>query len=431
MKVRCPRCRQKITVADKFAGKAIRCPSCNRGFALPKPQAAVGADAESGLDLQGLAELESSSELLSRKEMAKVRAAEASEQGDKSAGRICPSCHKSVRAADPYTEVLCSHCWQPIPALLKGGRVQVAVSAALARRRPPGEGSAAFYAELTSCLTYPLSAFGSVVAAALIAVAAGLVPVAVITGGLEMMHQYTVGTIEEKAKTDLSGATMLLMIMFGCEVLVFAAIAMHLFLDVVRTTSIKNDKPPSLAWAPSKWGKSLFACVILVTYYALMTYLVATVTVKGDFLQMLMQGHFKDIAAAGGANLMIGLVLVSAGIPMSLIGISLTSALQGLNPINVGQSIGRTHAHYAFLVLLLSLYGIMFVAAFAGILFDWFLPQFAKMVQGSAEGDLAQVAFSLLAWGGVMGFFFYGTYVLARLHGVFARSFRKQLAFGG
>jgi len=34
-----------------------------------------------------------------------------------------------------------------------------------------------------------------------------------------------------------------------------------------------------------------------------------------------------------------------------------------------------------------------------------------------------------LAWGLVMSFYFFGTYVMGRLFGIFARSFRRDLAF--
>jgi hypothetical protein len=432
MMLRCPRCRQKVSVADKYAGKAIRCPSCNRAFAVPKLQVAVSSpDTEPGPDLATLAKLESSSEILSKRDLNKVRATRPPTDASESESvRVCPNCKKEVLGKDPYAEVLCSHCWQPIPAMVKGGRSTATFAAARARRAAT-EGPTTFYAELTSCLTYPLPALGSILTAAVVAIAAGLIPAAVITGGIKLMEQYAVGSVQGVSQGDLSRVTLLLVAVFCAEVFFFFAVAVHLFLDVVRTTSIKNDRPPNLSWAPSQWGKSFAAYLLFVVYLALMIYVLATLTVQGDLLKMLLSGHFKDAIASGGTGLIAGLVVILFGIPMSLIGIALTSALQGLNPVNVAQSIARTHVHYVFLVVLLSVYGIMFGAAFATILFDWFLPRFDKMVKGSAEGDLAQVALSLVAWGVVMGSFYYGTYALARLHGQFARAFRKSLAFGG
>jgi DNA-directed RNA polymerase subunit RPC12/RpoP len=432
MMLRCPRCRQKVSVAEKYAGKAVRCPSCNRGFAVPKLQASVGSsDSDSGPELEELARLESSSGVLSKRELSRVQASLAPKKSDDDSGsvRVCPNCKKEVLGKDPYADVLCSNCWQPIPALVKGGSSAAGIAAARARRAAK-EGPAIFYAELTSCLAYPIPALGSILGAAVIAIVAALAPVALITAGIKVMEQYAVGTAQGVGLGDLSRVTLLLMAIFGLEIFLFSAIAVHLFLDVVRTTAIKNDQPPSLSWGPRKWGKSFFTYLLFVLYVALMVYLLATFTVRGDVVKMLLSGHFKDVIASGGTILIVGLVVICLGIPMGLIGIALTSALQGLNPVNVATSVARTHVHYVFLVVLLSVYGIMFGAAFATILFDWFLPGFDKMVKGSAEGDLVQVALSLLAWGAVMGFFYYGTYVLARLHGQFARSFRKSLAFG-
>lgn len=430
MTVRCPRCRQKLTIADIHAGKVVRCPSCNRAFTVPKLQAALSSASDSDIDVESLAQIESSSGLLSKKELAKISAASAAREkaGKREHLRTCPNCQKQIHVDDPCAEVLCSQCWQPIPANVKGGRAFV-VRASKKAGTGSGEGPAAFYGELISCLVYPLPAAGSITTAAAVAVVAALVPVAVITGATKLMHQYAVGTAEEFAKTDLSAVTVLLLAIFGLEVLLFAAIALHLFLDVIRTTFTRNDLPPNLAWAPSQWSRSFLASLLLAVYYALATYLAATITVGGNVLDMLLNGHVRDIPAAGGTNLAIGLVVISLVVPMCLVGMALTSPLRGMNPVNVIHSIIRTHAHYAFLLLLLSVYGILFASAFVGILFEWFLPRFAMMVRGSAEGDLVQVALALLVWGVVMGFFFYGTYVLARLHGIFARAFQKQLTF--
>ena len=64
------------------------------------------------------------------------------------------------------------------------------------------------------------------------------------------------------------------------------------------------------------------------------------------------------------------------------------------------------------------------------LVFDWLLPQVTEMIKSAKAGNVGQVALSMLAWGVVMGVFFYGTYVVARLHGLFARTFRKNLFFG-
>ncbi|MFH1417557.1 MAG: hypothetical protein ABII12_04625 [Planctomycetota bacterium] len=432
MKLRCPRCRQKLSVPEKYAGKAVRCPACNCALQVPKLQAAIGGQVDDdGMDLGSFADLESQSTVLSRRELAKARAAEEKKRVDEATLRTCPNCKKQVHVEDPYADLLCSHCWEPIPALIKGRSASSAVSESrLAAKQGLGPGG--FYPELATCFTYPVQALGSLITAAIVAIAAGLVPVAVMTGATRLMAQSSVGTAEGVQQGDLSGVTLVLLGIFGAQIFFFSAVATHVFLDVVRSTSIRNDRPPNLAWSPREWGNSFIAYLVFACYYALMSYLVATIAVDRDITEYLLKGSggFKEMLTSGGPGLIVGLVLVSSVIPMSLIGIALGSVTQGLNPMNVLKSIGRTHAHYAFLVVLLSVYVVSFGAAFAAILFDWFLPQFDLMVAGSKEGDLAQVGLALLAWGAVMGFFYYGTYVLARLHGLFARAFRKGLQFG-
>ena len=124
------------------------------------------------------------------------------------------------------------------------------------------------------------------------------------------------------------------------------------------------------------------------------------------------------------------MVIVSLGVPMNLLGMALGNVMQAIHPVYVVKSIGRTHVHYLFLLLLASMFGIFFVSAFWSIVHDWFVPQVEKMARGSKEGNLTPVALGLLAWGVVMSFYFYGTYVMGRLFGIFARSFRRDLVFG-
>jgi hypothetical protein len=128
-------------------------------------------------------------------------------------------------------------------------------------------------------------------------------------------------------------------------------------------------------------------------------------------------------------NVAIGMVLISFIVPMNLIGLALGTIGQALNPVNVLKSIGKTHVHYLFLVTMLCVYGSLCGVAFVAIL-KWFIPEVDKMAAGSGAGNLGPVALGLLAWGVVMGFAFYSVYALGRLHGLFARSYRKKLLFG-
>jgi len=435
MKLRCPRCQKKLAVPDKYAGKAIRCPSCNRAFTVPKARASVsagGASAAPQVDLESLAKLEAGAGEMDEEELAAARAAvaEARRQRGELRVRTCPNCHRDMHVEDPYAEVLCTHCWNPIPPLVKAPAPKQKKKGR-STTEPKLTGAGGFYTELVSSFTYPFPALSSLLTAALIAIGAGLVPVAVMNGASALMAQSAVGTREGVQTGDVSAAGVLLMGVFGLEVFVFSAIAIHAFFDTVRMTTIGTDTPPNLSWSPAQWGKSFASYIILVVYFNLMSYVVAFFTLDEGAMELLEStDHFDLMSEGGGTKFLVGMVIVTFTIPMNLIGLSVGSTVQGLNPVNVVKSIIHTHIHYVFLVLVLSAAGIMFGGAFSFVLLDWFIPQIIQMIESSKQGNLLQVGFALLAWGLVMAFYFYAAYVLGRLHGLFARTFRRRLQFG-
>ncbi len=200
MKIRCPRCEKKLSVPDKYAGKAIRCPACNRGLKVPKPQTAVAGD--SGLDLEGLAALEAQTTQMSEEERTD---AEEAMQGAVEAGdglfRVCPSCNVKVRADDPTVEVLCSHCWKPIPATAGG---ELAGKTRRKQKTVSATGAGGFYSELASSVMYPVPALSSLMTAAGIAFLAALLPVVVMTAGAQLMEQGNVGTEHNLAVAEVA-----------------------------------------------------------------------------------------------------------------------------------------------------------------------------------------------------------------------------------
>ena len=427
MKLRCPRCQKKLGIPDKYAGKVIRCPACSRAFTVPKLAAGTGAAMEaSKLDLEGLAGLERASSEMDERELADAQAQVAAAQAEAAKAnpkvRICPNCRKPTEVTDPYAEILCSHCWQPIPALVKGE--------SLVKIKGGKGGAAAFYGELASAITYPVPALAALGSAAGIAIAAALVPVAVMTGMSYVMAQSDVGLPGVEVKADLSGIQWILVGIFAAEVLFYTAVALHVFLDTLRATVIGTQAPPNLGWSPAAWGKSFVGYIVLLAYYAVTTSVVLFLSYPGDLMAEIQKGEVIEIITAAGTPFFVGMLIISLGVPMNLLGFALGTVVQAMDPVRVAKSIGRTHVHYIFLVLLLCVYGILFASAFLAIVFDWFIPQIGEMVKGAEQGNLVQVALALLAWGVVMAFYFYGNYVLARLHGIFARSFRIALLFG-
>lgn len=333
--------------------------------------------------------------------------------------RTCPHCNKEVMLKDPYVEALCSNCWQPIPALVKGKPVEPGFAANRVSR-----GEVGFYSDLTSAFSYPFGASGSLITSVIAAVGVILLPVAGAVGIAFTVEQGRTG-LDAQSPIFLSGVQKAFVGFVLLEVLFFLAVGVHAFLDVVRATAIGTDRPPELVWNPSQWGSSILAYLALVLYYALVVSIAIWISGKGDF-------HIPTTLAELRGRLTPGVMLVAAiftfVVPMHLIGIAASSIVRGLNPINVGKSIAATHVNYVFLFLLVAVYGVIFGLAFYSVV-GWFAGVLQRTSVAAGAGNIVQAAAGLLSWGVVIGFGFYGIYFLGRLHGLFARTFRKQLAF--
>lgn len=427
MKLHCPRCEKKLSIPDKFAGKAIRCPACNRAFNVPKPQVALSGPGGAAVDLENLAALERGSSQMGEEELAGAKMADHSRAKAKPGERTCPQCNKITQVQDIYVEILCSHCWTPIPGVSVGDGYDVGDTKLVGYKGSTATGTVTFYNGLATAMAYPIQAIGSLLVAVLVAIGIILLPVAMMTAVGQTAEQSAVGTVEGVKQADLSAVQMLLRSVFLVEVLFFSAVGIHALMDVIRTTAVGEEKPPSLSWHPSQWGKSIVGYVALLVYYFVMTYAVLFIAKGGAFD---IPYSLEDAQALfSDQNVIIGMVIISIVIPMNLIGLALGEIGQALNPINVLKSIGKTHVHYVFLVIMLCVYGTICGAAFFGIL-QWFLPKVDKMATGAGTGELGSVALGLLAWGLVMGFTFYSMYALGRIHGLFARTYRKHLLFG-
>ena len=428
MKLHCPRCEKKLSIPDKYAGKAIRCPACNRAFQVPKPQAAIAGPGGGALDLEGLAALERKASQVGEEELATMKAAPTDDGHVAKPGeRICPQCSKVTPVQDIYVEVLCSHCWTPIPGVSVGDGYNTGEAKLVGYKGSIAKSSVSFYNGLATAMGYPTQAIGSLLVAVLVAIGVILLPVGLMTAMASALAQSQVGTESGVQAADLSGAQIVLRSLFAAEVLFFSAVGVHAFLDVVRTTSVGQEQPPSLTWNPASWGASIVGYVSLLGYYLVMTYVVLFIATGGNVEVPTSLEEAEKVFS--DKNVVIGMVLISFVVPMNLMGLGLGRIGQALNPVNVLKSIGKTHVHYLFLVTMLCVYGALTLMAFVAIL-KWFIPEIDKMAAGAGAGQLGTVSAGLLAWGMVMGFVFYAMYALGRLHGLFARTYRTKLLFG-
>ncbi|MCK6483592.1 MAG: hypothetical protein HUU22_05685 [Phycisphaerae bacterium] len=427
MKLRCPRCQQIIKVPDEWGGKAIRCSACNKAFVVPKPREAdLHLPGEKAVDLESLAKLEARTSELDEEELAaaqSVVATEPAEGGETT--RTCPHCNKIVPVKDPYVELLCSHCWKIIPALKKGAGLITGGRSLAGARNLRSEGTLTFYEGIGTALVYPVGAIGSLLTAALVAIGTILLPVALATALQRTTEQSQVGTETGVVQEELTGVEMAMMAFFWFQVLFFSGVGVHALVDVTRTSAIGQEKPPPLVWNPAAWGESLIGYFALLLYYAVFLLLATLMIHKGE---MAFPTSVKDFREFLNPTI-IGIAgVMTFFVPMSLIGMSCGKLSQSLNPVRVVRSIAGTHLNYVFLFLLDIVLMSLFVAVFA-VIAAWFGGEIRKMQRAAAEGAIVNVAAGLVSWGIVMGVGFYSVYVLGRLHGLFARTYQKNLEF--
>lgn len=440
MKLRCPGCQKVLNVADAAAGKAVRCPGCNRAVRVPQkaaePAVAATRGVRSTVDLDSLAQLESRSAQLGQEELAAVQSELAAKRAATAAptSRVCPKCKKETPVKDPRVEVLCSHCWEPIPGIASDDAYDTGGARLVGHHGGGAEGTTRFYDGLASALAYPGPAIGSILLVVVIAMGSIFLPVGLMTAMAAATAQSEVGKEGiTSVEADLSSVQLVLKLIFGAQIFAFACIGLNAFFDAVRTTAVGEESPPSLSWNPNSWGRSVIAVVALAIYYGAMTYFLLFFLAGPDTASSMLSGAWiTDEDFSFGfitPGFIVGMVVISFLTPMNLIGMSLGSIAQGLHPGRVLKSVGKTHVHYLFLVILLCVYGALGSGAFAVIL-EWFIPRVQAAAAGAGKGAMGKLGVGLVGWGAVMGFVFYLNLVLGRIHGLFARTYRKELAFG-
>jgi hypothetical protein len=348
--------------------------------------------------------------------LAEAQAASAAEEGPSKPQdpriRTCPQCGQIARSEDVYIDIICKHCGIPIAGLElvdKSSKYTDGLSGRMAT-------GVSFYAGFTSALAYPSRAIAAILLAAGIAIAAIAVP---MLGILAFTSAASLNPISgEDVTTSAAWVGVFLTTMFLLEGVYFGAVAYYAAIDAIRATTASNEQPPNLTWNIVNLGAALGGYAALIALYA-----VIVMALAGGLPNT--QERLDQLTQP--VNLAV-LAILTFSVPMNMIGLASSHAMDGLNPVRVARSIGRLFGHYLFLFLIVLIYlGLNFGVMFA--IMSWAGPAIQKAAQEGMKAGLVNVLGGIGAWGVVVGAGFYFAYCIGRVLGLFCRTYRSQIDF--
>ncbi|HPD31966.1 MAG TPA: hypothetical protein PLL20_18400 [Phycisphaerae bacterium] len=421
MKVKCPNCQKTIRAPDEWSGRKVKCPQCKNPVTLSK-----GED-EPDFDLGSLGAIEAAGQALvverrgkpmtlKEAQAAAAAAARAKARPDPAdpTVRACPQCGRKTRAPDPYSEVLCRHCGAGIPPVEKNDGefvgYKVAFEGVVAR--------VSFYGGFTGAALYPIPAIAYILTAMAIALAIIMVPLFGLVGILQVS---ALNTAVKQEEGSLAWVGMFLTIMFALEGAYFGSVAYYCLIDTIRSTVGGNEHPPPLTWNITKLGAALGGYVALIGFYLVV--ILVLVTAYGGVPTSL-----ADFSVLGKPLSLAVLAIMTFSIPMNIIGLASTEPLDGLNPAKVGLSILRVIGHYIFMFLIVILY----VGFYVGILYaimSWAGPAMKQAAAQGIEVGYKNLLGGIAGWAVLIGMGFYFAYMIGRILGLFARTYRERMAF--
>ncbi len=427
LKVTCPNCKKVLQAPDKLAGKKVKCPGCKHQIRLPAAQEEGSAD-DVGFDLGTLGSLESAGRATVREAKGKpmtLKEAQAAAQADQPAAlpedpsiRVCPNpnCRQKIKVLDLHTEVMCRYCGAGIPPVATAQAGKARYQDSMADRMKV---SVTFYSGFTGATTYPLPAMGTIAGAMGIALASIAVPLLAILGFL--MSASLNPITESKGETDYGWVGVFISVAFIAQAVYFGSVGYYILIDTIRTTTSGAEHPPNLTWNVINLGAALGGYAILLLLYVVV--MIALVTISKSF-----PDSMSDFAVLGQPANLVVLALITFGVPMNMIGLSSSHAMEGLDPIRVTKSILATFGHYIFLFLITLLYLGIYLGIMAAVL-NWAGPIILSAAKEGLGVGFLNMLLGLVAWAVVMGAGFYFAYALGRILGLFCRTYRERLAF--
>jgi hypothetical protein len=412
-----------IIVPDEWAGRRVRCLGCNKVLLLPYPD----EGAEELEDISGpvidLSEMASPSVLddaeepyfpdVSRQVIAQKKPAKPAGEG---ATRTCPKCGRLTKAADAYSEVLCPHCWTPIPAMAGPGKPKATKEAAPEVFRLMSLGMAG---SLPTAFPYAARAWPSLLPGMFLGLL-GLVAPLIVLIAVAMTSGEDPGF--EAARLDQRYAYPVVLAVIVLECFYFLLVGSSATVVNISHTLSASPTPEPLSWnlSPAKTLRSVLAA--LAVYGALilcMALLCGVVT----------QGSWDGLYPANWpVAFWVTLLLVLSLMPMSLVGLASQEWSAGLNPIRLGKAVGRTIGPYLMLLVLILVLVVMIWAVLLWAGARIMLALGAGQEHGLAS-LIAELAFALPMWALATGVALFGAYVIARWLGLFALIHRNRLPF--
>ncbi|NLX15092.1 MAG: hypothetical protein GXY44_15780 [Phycisphaerales bacterium] len=309
-----------------------------------------------------------------------------------------------------YAELICAQCGADIPSTITPNSGYAKFNQDVGVNKSKIN----FYNGFTGAITYPLPGITAIFIG--MAAALGLIALPVIGAvGIVALS----GLNEAAQKTEVTWLGHFMLGMFALEAVFFGALAYYLMIDTIRATAAGHEQPPSLTWSIARIGSAVIGYLALITFYALVVLIVFALSGKGIP---------TDISSIMQPSYMVILTLLTFPIPMNIIGLASGNMANGFHPKKILLSIGRLIGHYLFLYLIVVLYMGLYIGGMIAVM-NWAAPKMMGAAKEGMDAGFFNLISGALAWTVLVGLGFYFAYMLGRILGLFARTYRPRLAF--
>jgi uncharacterized membrane protein len=122
------------------------------------------------------------------------------------------------------------------------------------------------------------------------------------------------------------------------------------------------------------------------------------------------------------------LAIMTFSVPMNIIGLASTEPVDGLNPKKVALSIARLLGHYIFMFLIVLIYLGFYVGVMYAVM-SWAGPAVKEAAAKGISVGYKNLIGGIIGWSVLIGMGFYFSYMIGRILGLFARTYKEQMEF--